>query len=248
MNKMETMNPHQKMFKISSNRSNIIIVNTLKDLISNLLSNILPENQVPKYVTPENMILWEKAFTNETFDPTNNLEEFEYGGDRVEKCVFPLYVDTLDPTYTPKDISNIDMLIMEKKTQYDLAFELGFIEFIRLPHHQQPSTGVGGDVFESFFGALDTISDNILEGMGLINAYNMTAYIFNQNIIPENLRMGNIKMVVEQIFIQLGLKIEPHIKQDHNFTATLNLNKEQLEFFESHNIQLPFVLGTGTAG
>lgn len=244
---METTKAH-KMFKISTNRSNITIVNNLKDLISNLLSNILPENQVSMYVTPDNMLLWEKAFTNETFDPTNNLEEDEYKGDRIEKCIFPLYLDTRDPTYTPKDISNIDMLIMEKKTQYDLAFELGFIEFIRLPHHQQPSTGVGGDVFESFFGALDTISDKMMEGMGLINSYNMTAYIFNQNIIPENLRMGNIKMVVEQIFIQLGLKIEPHIKQDQNFTATLNLNEDQLEFFESHNIHLPFVLGTGTAG
>lgn len=239
--------PHHKKFIITTNRSNIVIANDLKDLISNLLSNILPVKEVNKYVTPEKMIIWKRAFTNETFDPTNNLEEDEYRGDRTVKGVFPIYLENRDSSYTPMDISNIDMLIMEKKTQYDLSFELGFIPFILLPHHQQPSTGVGGDVFESFFGALDKISDTFMEDLGLINSYNMIAYIFNQNTIPEDLRMGNIKMVVEQIFIQLGLKIEPIIKQEYNFNVSINLNQDQLLFFESHNIHLPMILGKGTA-
>jgi dsRNA-specific ribonuclease len=238
----------RKIFSIATDRSNIAPINTLKDLILNVLKNILTESEAKKYVNDQYMPIWHRAFTNETFDPTINYEDDEYVGDRIMKIVYPKYLNKRQPNYTPMDISNIDMLVMEKKNQYDLAFELGFINFIQLPHHQSVPVGVGGDVFESFFGALDEVSDSIMPDMGLINAYNMMTYIFNQNKMPDELRLGNSKMIVEQIFIQMGLKIEPVIVENNNsFTAEIKLNQEQLNFFIQHNIDMPLTIGKGTA-
>jgi dsRNA-specific ribonuclease len=238
----------RKIFTIATDRSNIVLINNLKDLILNVLKNILPESEAKKYVSVEYMPIWQRAFTNETFDPTINYEDDEYVGDRIMKILYPKYVNEREPNYTPMDISNIDMLVMEKKNQYDLSFELGFINFIQLPHHQSVPVGVGGDVFESFFGALDEVSDLIMPDMGLINGYNMITYIFNQNKMPDELRLGNTKMIVEQIFIQLGLKIEPVITENNNtFTAEINLNQKQLEFFNQYDINLPITIGKGIA-
>lgn len=242
------MNPNRKLFKISTDRSNILPKSSLKDLIFSLLKNILPEKTALTYVKEEYMPIWEEAFINETFNPTFNYEKKEYIGDRGLKIVYPKYVSNRNPEYTPMELANIDMLVMEKKNQYDLAFELGFINFIQLPHHHSVPVGVGGDVFESFFGALDEVSELIMEDMGLINSYNMMTYIFNQNVMPDQLKEGNVKMVVEQIFIQLGLKspsIE-YVKKDKNINVLLKLT-DQLEFFEQYNIQLPSVIGQGSA-
>ena len=233
-----------KQFRIATNRSNLIPHTNLKDLQTNLLKNILEDPE--PYVGQEQMVIWLKAFTNETFDPTNNLEDLEYLGDRILKVIFIIYLMKRNPLYTKKDLTNIDTLVMEMKTQYDLSFELGFIDLIRMPHQSKPTIGVGGDVFESFFGALDEVSDTILPGMGLINCYNMIAYIFNQNIIPDELRLGNSKMIVEQIFIQLGLKNPAPLFSNYggNVVATLKLSQEQLDFFNQHNIQIPTVLAS----
>ena len=232
-----------KIFRIATNRNNLIPHTNIKDLTVNLLKNIVPNSD--DYVKPEHMIIWHQAFTHETFDPTYNYEDKEYKGDRNVKVLFPVYLYKRNPLYTKKDLTNIDTLVMEMKTQYDLSFELGFIDLIKMPHHTKPTIGVGGDVFESFFGALDDVSDMVLGDLGLINSYNMICYIFNQNIIPDDLRLGNSKMIVEQIFIQLGLKNPSPIFYNHNgVTVTLKLTQEHLDFFHDHHININPIIAT----
>ena len=232
-----------KIFRIATNRSNLIPATNIKDLIENLLKNIMPDPQ--DYISPEQMLIWHRAFTNDTFDPTNNYEDQEYIGDRNLKVLFILYLLNRNPLYTPKDLTNIDTLVMEKKNQNDLSFELGFIDLIKMPHHSKPPIGVGGDVFESFFGALDEVSELVLPTIGLIHSYNMITYIFNQNIIPDDLRLGNTKMIVEQIFIQLGLKNPaPIIEQGQQVTVTIELTDDHLEFFNLHDLIVPKILAS----
>ncbi len=228
-----------KIFRIQTNRNNLIPNTSIKDLIVNLLKNIVPNPS--DYVKPDQMIIWHRAFTHETFDPTSNYEDDEYVGDRLLKVIFLIYLIARNPNYTKKDLTNIDTLVMEMKNQNDLSFELGFIDLIKMPHHTKPNVNVGGDVFESFFGALDRVSDTILPLIGLVNCYNMINYIFNQNIIPDELRLGNSKMIVEQIFIQLGLK-NPTPTSNYardatkEITVTIKLTQEHLDFFNSNNI------------
>lgn len=229
-------------FRIHTNRSNLTPHNNLKDLIVNLLKNIDPKSN---YVDGDKFIIWQRAFTHETFDPTFNYEDDEYIGDRNVKVMFPIYVYNRNPSYTKKDLTNLDTLIMEAKTQNDLSVELGFIPFIRMPHQSKPTMGVGGDVFESFFGALDKVSDMILPDLGLINTYNMICYIFDQNTIPDDLRFGNSKMVVEQIFIQLGLKNPiPIVSYQNGVNVIIKLSKEHLDFFNQHDLNINEVIAS----
>lgn len=236
-----------KLFSIPSNRSNIIPVNNIKELVVNILKNIVPNPYI--YVENKYLPIWTKAFTHETYNPTDNYEDEEYLGDRVLKIVFPKYLSTRYPEYNRKDLSNVDMLVMEKKNQYDLAFELGLINFILIPHSSKIPIGVGGDIFESFFGALDRVGDLVSQSTGIILCYNLITYIFNQNNIPDYLRLGSSKMIVEQIFRQLTPTLQIYTKinkTNKQFNIELILNKEQLQFFKQHNIILNSVIGTAT--
>ena len=232
-----------KLFKIANNRSNMVPVTNLKDYIYNLLTNIIDD---PKdYVTPEAMVIWTRAFTSDTYDPTNNYEEDEYVGDRVLKVAFPKYLRKRNAQYSRKELTNLDMAIMEKKTQSDLAFEMGLVNFVLMPHHHQPPVGVAGDVFESFFGALDAVSDHIEKGLGFITCYNMLVYVFNQNTIPEVLAEGSTKMIVEQVFKQLALPmIVPRVERlGQQWLVTLELNQQAIDFFLQHHLVVPTTLG-----
>src|SRR5688572_25565738 len=102
---------HSKLFRIKTNRSNMLSSNNLKDLIVNLLSNIVPNPQ--DYVNDDKMLIWNEAFTHETFDPTFNYENKEYIGDRNVKVIFPIYLLNRYPNLTRKEITYIDTLVME---------------------------------------------------------------------------------------------------------------------------------------
>jgi len=227
-----------KLFTIKTNRSNVTPIYNIKDLVFNILKNVVPNPEL--YVDNKYIKIWIKAFTSETYDPTFNYEDEEYVGDRVLKVVYPKYLSIRYPTYNRKELSNIDMLVMEKKNQYDLAFELGLIDQILIPHRNTIPVGVGGDVFESFFGALDTVGDLVEKGTGIVLCFNLITYIFNQNTIPDNLKLGSSKMIVEQIFKRLTL---PPIKvviykQNQLINVKLELNKEQLDYFNSRGVVL----------
>ena len=79
-----------KLFSIKTNRSNIIPINNIKDLVINILKNIHPN---PEIYANDNV--WIRAFTSETYDPTFNYEDLEYVGDRILKVVFIKYLSLL---------------------------------------------------------------------------------------------------------------------------------------------------------
>ena len=237
--------PKNKIFRITTNRNNLIPITNLKDLVANLLRNIMPEDTVQAYIADQYMPIWTQSITSDTYDPTYNYEEHEYLGDRVEKYVYPKYLIMRNPSYTRKDITNIDMAVMEKETQYQLSHEMGLMEFVKVPHHQNVPVGVGGDVYEGFFGALDEISETMVPMSGIMHSYNLTAFIFNQNIIPDYLAEGNPKMIVEQIFKQLGLKNMQPIttKEFGKFISKITLNDESADVFKKYKKTMPTLLG-----
>lgn len=211
---------------------------TLKDLITTLLSFIVPENELNLYTTPDMMLIWTKAFTPESINIGKNLnyEELEYLGDRILKVTFAKYLLKRFPSYPPQYITNIDTLLMEKNFQAKLSDVLGLSNFVI---SNSPITlGIKGDLFESFFGASDDASNSIFPETGLINCYNMICFIFNQIKIPEHIKYGDTKMNVEQTFIQLGLP-QPTLdvkKINNKFIVTLLLTDEHILFFIKHHI------------
>ncbi len=231
-----------KLFTIKTNRSNITPIYNIKDLVFNILKNIVADPHL--YLKDEYINIWTRSFTSETFDPTFNYEDPEYVGDRVLKVVYPKYLSLRYPDYNRKELSNVDMLVMEKKNQYDLAFELGLIDLIKVPHRNLIPVGVGGDVFEAFFGALDKVGDLVMPGTGMVLCFNLIAYIFNQNAIPENLKLGSSKMIVEQIFKRLLLPpLTLKIERNNVTVISLELTNEHLAYFNNRNKFLKPVIG-----
>jgi dsRNA-specific ribonuclease len=221
----------------------------LKDLITHLLKFIIPEKDIHLYVTNINMVIWQRAFVPEILNPNENYnyELSEYIGDRLLKVVFPKYLMERYPSYISQYITNIDTLIMEKKYQSILSDALHLTQFVNMV--TPVTVGIKGDLFESFFGALDEVSDLIEPETGIINCYNMICYIFNQNTIPEGLKEGDAKMNVEQTFIQLGLQpLQVNItKQGQQFVVTISLTDTHLLFFINHGIIIKdYTLGTST--
>lgn len=216
----------------------------LKEFIENLLKYIIDEKDLHLYVQPKAMELWEQSFTPEFTNPFINNEDQEYGGDRILKVVNPIYLMERLPSYTESDVSKTDMLIMEKKTQSDLAIEMGLTKYLK-SDKSEVNVSIYGDLFEAFFGALDEVAELIMEDLGLIVCYDMNAYIFNQNAIPKHLKEGDIKMNVEQIFMQLGLP-QPHVLVAFNEGlnhVTITLTEEQIGFFKSYGIFVNPIVG-----
>lgn len=208
----------------------------LKDFILNLLKYIIDEKSLSLYVQPKCMEIWYRAFTPESIDPTNNYEEDEYLGDRALKATTPIYLLNRNPNYTTANITYIDTLTMEKTTQAKLAVELGLTHYINT--YEPSNISIYGDIYESFFGALYKVGNIVSPKMGIILVYNMHTFIFNQNIIPTEIEQGNDKMIVEQIFIQLGLT-QPKVtifQENQLYKVEIILTLEQLEFFEKNNI------------
>jgi dsRNA-specific ribonuclease len=210
----------------------------LKDLIVALLKFIIPEKDIQLYVTNDKMLIWKRAFTPEITNPSemDSYEENEYIGDRILKVVFSKYLMERYPSYSSQYITNIDTLIMEKKHQAQLADALHLTEFVNMT--DAVTVGIKGDLFESFFGALNEVSEKIEEEIGLIHCYNMICFIFNQNTIPEGIKEGDAKMNVEQTFIQLGLSpLQVNItKNGQQFIVKIMLKDEHLLFFINHGI------------
>lgn len=94
---------------------------------------------------------------------------------------------------------------MSAVKQAELAREMGLSkdDRIRTKGINRATLNLEGDVFESFFGALDTVSDDIYPGLGYQNSFNMIAHLF-QNI-EINDAESHAKTQVQQIFVRFEL-------------------------------------------
>jgi dsRNA-specific ribonuclease len=88
------------MFKVNTNDNHTQI---LKDFLRNLLKFFIDEADLSLFVNDQHMVIWQKAFTPEVTNPSNNSEDLEYVGDRILKIVFPKYLLMLNPHYTEQE-------------------------------------------------------------------------------------------------------------------------------------------------
>ena len=168
------------------------------------LSRIIPEDQLPYYLTDETMMTWMKAFTHETKDYNFNYEELEIMGDRVLELTFVDYLMQRNPNIKKNGISALKDRYMSKPFQRTLSRQLGFGDWIRV-RDMRVNIHIFEDVFESFFGALFVVSNNISNStFGYLNCYNMLLIIFNDVDINFNLVYGRGITQIKEMFEGLG--------------------------------------------
>lgn len=223
----------------------------LQAYINSVLKPIIPSvSERNQYISSDAMLIWSTAFTHETYSPTYNYEELEFLGDAMLKAVFPKYIMKRFPNFRKNDFTNLNTSYMSKMYQATLAREMGMGPYIRVKGLNNVILNLYTDVFESFFGALDTISDMIAPGLGFANCYNMIVHLFSTREIDESNRQGSAKTQVIQMFVRFDLPkpIEERNDQPSGVTFSVVLEYPHLQFLQAQGINITNpVIGSATA-
>lgn len=214
----------------------------LQLFLDKLLTVLFPVKATrDKYLTPMMMVIWGIAFTHETVSPSDNYEDLEYLGDAMLKAVFPKYLMRKLPELHKGEYTELNVYYMSKIRQAELSRRLGFGEYIRVQGIDRAILNLETDVFESFFGALDTISDMLVHGLGFANCYKMIEYIFKDIVIDPANGRGSAKTQVIQMFVRFDLpKPQEYADETDKYhtTFTVSLPRENLEFLHSYTVDI----------
>lgn len=189
----------------------------LQRFLNVTLEPIFPKDETRyKYIGPTQMAIWGKAFTHETVSPSNNYEDLEYLGDMVLKYVFPKYMMKRLPHFHKSQYTELNVAYMSKMYQGQLAKEMGLSDYVRVQGLDRVILNIEADVFESFFGALDQVSDTVIPGIGANNCYKMIHHLFENREIDETKGAGSPKTQVIQIFSRFELSKIKDVIDDGN--------------------------------
>jgi dsRNA-specific ribonuclease len=221
-------------------------------IFARILAPIIPDaNMRAKYVAAQPMITWAKAFTHETFSSKVNYEELEYLGDAGLKFVFPQYLMKKYPTLNKLNYTELNNAYMSKVGQADFARKMGLGDFVRVRGLPRSTFNLDADVFESFFGALITVSDTVVaNGVGYINTYNMIVHLFKDVLLDMSRAVGSAHTRVEQIFRRFGLGKPEEIVQEVNdeTQVTVRLTPRQIAFLTEYGVVIAdATIGQGVA-
>mgnify|MGYP000911722572 CR=1 FL=1 len=179
---------------------------TLQSFLNVLLTPVIKDKTKRfKYLEPNAMKIWARAFTHETVSPSDNYEDLEFAGDAVLKWAFPKYLRKRFPYLHKGEYTELNVAYMSKIMQAQLARNMGLGEHIRVTGMDRAILNLETDVFESFFGALEEVADSILDGLGAIQCYNMIVHLFQNIDIDESKARGSAKTQVIQMFVRFDL-------------------------------------------
>jgi hypothetical protein len=220
-----------------------------KFLIS-ILTPIAKEETIAKIVNTKTLPMWKKAFTHETIDLNDNYEQLETIGDRVLELTFLKYLLRKFPDLTPQEITELKSKYMSKIYQGTTSRKLGFGDWIRVGDDIS-SISILEDVFESFFGALFEISDQVLgDGAGYVMALKFLALIFSDVEFDLSKSQGHPRSQIKEIFEML--KLDPEIQDittsDKGTYVEISITKRTLDDFVKMDMMKPdspLVIGVG---
>jgi ribonuclease-3 len=217
----------------------------LQQELFRLLSPVVQDRgTLLKYLDAKAMPVWAKAFTHETYSPTFNYEVLEYLGDKVLLTVFSKYLIKRFPQFGPGIYTELNVIYMSGITQANIARQMGLGPLVRVRGLSTASLNLEGDVFESFFGALDTVADMVVPGMGLAVCFNFIVHLFRDIQIDPSAALGAPKTQVQQMFSRFGLgsPIESEYDEGGMVRMVVTPSPSQLQFLNQQGITLPFSL------
>jgi dsRNA-specific ribonuclease len=172
----------------------------VKKTVSKVLTLSMTKEQVEKFTREEYMPVWVKAFTHSTVDIENNFELLEFQGDAVLYCYFSLYLQKRFPNRTEDFYTELRKNYQGDKMQGDLAYKFGFHKLIRSKEQALANFKLTKDSFESFFGALFEIANQMKPGLGGAVCYNLIVDVYDKEDISEDAQEKDPKTQVKQIF------------------------------------------------
>ncbi|MCL6572892.1 MAG: hypothetical protein K6T88_14610, partial [Bacillus sp. (in: Bacteria)] len=225
----------------------------VKNTIRKILTDIsVPEDQLELMLSDEAMKTWIKAFTHQSFihgGITDNYEKLEILGDAFLKASFVRYLmrrykNTLEPSH----ITALQDRYMSKVFQRQLAVKMGFQPLIR-SSDLKVNMNILEDVFEAFFGALIEVSDEITEGFGYINAYNLIVFLFNPIQFNLAYAYGRSKTQIKEFFEKLGwgVPIATEMETDIGYRFIISITPAGSAYLANRGIIIPTEIGVAEA-
>lgn len=219
------------------------------NFIDKTLSRIITSKEERQNYLREDLLgFWVQAFTNKTIDLNFNYEVLEMFGDRLMKASFADYLIQRIPGIVEKELTELQNYYLTTVPQSNLARDLGFAPYIRVVGEVKAK--VLEDVLEAFFGALFRVSEEVAGGRGYYNVFSMIVSLYKEEPLEkqlENVKAGRDKTVFIQSLakLQLGQAIEDFYEQDNLVHFTVTLSNKAREFFQTHGITVPKVVGHG---
>lgn len=190
---------------------------------------------------------WQPAFTSPIHSPDSrfNYELLENLGDAKLKGVFHEYLTMALPGMSPLVYTELNTYYMSNAYMRELTQKLEFNKYIRMKGLKDPQNIPGpilADVFEAFCGALVSIGNLRVRGLGESYLYNFIISIFNGVQFDMRRALGGAQTQVDQIFTRFGAKA-PRVKEfldpDSRYTtATIFLGDEQIQFLSRNGFNL----------
>lgn len=224
-----------------SDRTTIQWLQSLRSFIYHLLDPIMKKSHLLLYFDERSMRIWAEAFTHETVSSTHNYEDLEFIGDAMLKAVFPKYLRKILPDLHKGDYTELNVAYMSKISQAELARKMGLSRYIRVIGIDRAILNLETDVFESFIGALATVSDNIQDGSGFVHCYNMIFHLFSDIQIDMTKAKGSAKTQVIQIFTRFSLPkpLECVDKSTtYNIKFWVQLDQSHIPFLRSYQVNI----------
>ena len=206
--------------------------------LKNTLAPVAKEDTIQKIINSNTLSMWKKAFTHETIDLNDNYEQLETIGDRVLELCFLKYLLRKFPDLSPQEITELKSKYMSKIYQGTTSRKLGFGNWTRVGNDIS-SISILEDVFESFFGVLFEISDDIIgDGVGYVLCLKFLTLIFEDVKFDLSKAQGHPRSQIKEIFEML--KLDPEIQDvtisekgtnviisitDHTFNELVELEK-----------------------
>lgn len=193
-------------------------VNRLQSYLDVLLSRIMP-NSVDrnKYLTPQNMVFWIRAFTHKTVSREYSYDLSEFNGDIILKAIFPVYLMRLFNDHKPPldeaQLTNLNNSYMSKRAQSKISTDLKLDSYVQIVG-KRIDAKVSGDIFESFFGTLFYISESFERELGYTVCRTMLENIFAGEESHIDPNIADPTTLVTQIFQRFGLPA-PETRKTH---------------------------------
>jgi len=201
-----------------------------------LLSTFVEKDKISAILNKETMKMWKCCFTHITYDPEYNYETLESVGDKVLSYTFKTMLFQKFSDITASELNNLDQHYMSTHLQSIMSAKMGLTNWLRVSGEvPKTSEKIREDVYEAFFGAIDTILIKKYGlGYGVKICMNFMEKIFD---IDFNRDIEPAKTFVFQIFERLGdrggivSKTEQIFRDDNTsaWKSTATINEEGLE-------------------